>query len=68
MTELCPLMPRLKSGIWPVFCPKVDYFGQIFLNIDLKFILPCIYLNIDRETKLEVNRTQNYQLRLQKAT
>ena len=39
MIELCPLMSRLKSGIWPV------------LNIDFKFVLPCIYNKIDRQTK-----------------
>ena len=51
MTELCQFMFRLKSGIWP--------FGHFFKDINFKFVLPSISIKIDRQTKLEVNRTQN---------
>ena len=34
----------------------------------LAYFGPGIYNKIDRQTKFEVNRTQNYQFSLQKAT
>ena len=43
------------------FRPKIDYFGHIFKDIDFKFVL-LIYIKIDRQTKLEVNRTKNNHL------
>ena len=68
MIELCPLMSRLKSGIWPILGLKLAILSHIFQDIDFKFVLPCIYNKSEGKTKLEVNRTQNYQFSFKKAT
>ena len=59
VTELCQLDGRTLKLAY--FRPKIDYFGHIFKDIDFKFVL-LIYIKIDRQTKLEVNRTKNNHL------
>ena len=59
VTELCQLDGRTLKLAY--FRPKIDYFGDIFKDIDFKFVL-LIYIKIDRQTKLEVNRTKNNHL------
>ena len=61
MTELCQLEGRALKWHLAYFGPKVGYFGHIFRDFDLKFVLPIIYIKIDRQTELEVNRTQKWQ-------
>ena len=55
---LCPWMSRLKNGIGLFWASSWLFWPH--------FVLPCIYIKIDRQTKLEVNRTQIYRLSLQK--
>ena len=58
MIELCPLMSRLKSGIWPILGLKLAILATFFKISTSK---------IEGKTKLEVNPTQNYQFSLQKS-
>ena len=37
---------------------KIGYFGNIYWDMDFKFVLPFIYINNKWQTKLEVNWTQ----------
>ena len=57
MIELCPLMSRLKSGIWPILGLKLAILATFFEILTLNLFCPNIYNKIDRQTKLEVNRT-----------
>ena len=34
------------------------YFGQMFWDMNFKFVLPSIYINFHIQTKFEVNQTQ----------
>ena len=52
MVELCPL----KVGL---FLAKIGYFGHIFGDLDFKFVLPTIVINIKEETQLESQLDQN---------
>ena len=60
---------RLRSKVAVVlFWPKIGYFSHIFKDIDFEFVLLIIYIKIERQTRLEVNRTQNVYFGSQKAT
>ena len=68
MTELCQLEGHPLKRQLVYFGPKVDYFFATFFKISTLFFLPIIYIKIiDRQTKLEVNRTQNDHFSLQNA-
>ena len=43
MTELCRLIVRHKSGIWPFLGLKLAILAAFFKDIDFKFVLPSIY-------------------------
>ena len=60
MTELCQLMFRLKSGIWPILGLELAFLATFFKISTSNLFSPSF--------KLEVNRTRNYNLSLQKAT
>ena len=47
-----------KSGVLAYFWLKIGYFGHIFWDMDFKFVLPIIYINIKGKIQLEVNWTQ----------
>ena len=47
-----------KSGVLAYFGLKIGYFGHIFWNMDLKFVMPIIYINIKGKAQLGVNWTQ----------
>ena len=55
------VMPHLmfmrQSGIWPIFCQFMVILAKL-LDMDLKFVLPDIYINSDIQTNFEVNQTQ----------
>ena len=53
-----PIQSWGKSGVLAYFGPKIGYFGHIFWDVDSKFVLPVIYINIKGQTQLEVNWTQ----------
>ena len=57
MTELRPLKGVVPKWQLAYFGPKIGYFGHMFWDMDFKFVLPIIYINIDIQTKLEVNWT-----------
>ena len=55
------LMFLPKSGIC-LFVPIDGHFGQMFWDMNFKFVLPFIYINFDIQTKFEVNQTQISQI------
>ena len=46
-----------QSGIWPILCPLMGILANL-LDMDFKFVLPRIYMNVDTQTNFEVNKTQ----------
>ena len=57
MTEIFPLEGHAPKWQLAYSRPKVGYVAQMFWDKDFKFVLPIIYINIDIQTKLEVNWT-----------
>ena len=51
------LMFMRQSCIWPIFCQLMAILAKV-LDMDFKFVLPCIYRNFDIQTNFEVNQTQ----------
>ena len=51
------LMFLCKSGIWPILCQLMAILTNL-LDMDVKFVLPRIYINFDIQTKFEVNHTK----------
>ena len=48
MTKLRPLEGIGLQKWWLAhFGPNISYFGQMFWDLDFKFVLPIIYINID---------------------
>ena len=43
---------------WPIFGQKLAIMANFLYNMDFKFVLPIIHINIKVQTKLEVNWTQ----------
>ena len=43
-------MPKLmflcQSNIWPILCQLMAILAKL-LDMDFKFVLPCIYINFD---------------------
>ena len=58
MAELCPNSKMGKSGVLAYFLLKIGCFGHIFWDMDVKLVLPLIYINIKEQTQLGVNWTQ----------
>ena len=46
MAELMPNQSRGKSGVLAYFGLIIGSFGHIFWDMDFKFVLPIIYINI----------------------
>ena len=46
-----PIQKMGESGILAYFEPKVCHFGHIFWDMDFKFVLPIINIDIDSLTK-----------------
>ena len=46
-----------QSGVWPILCQLMAILAKL-LDMDFKFVLPCIYINFDIQTNFEVNQTQ----------
>ena len=61
-----PIESWVKSGILAYFWLQVCYFGHIFWDMDFKFALPLIYINVKGKIQLEVNWTQIDHFGLQK--
>ena len=61
-----PIQSWGKSGVLAYFAPKIGHFGHIFLDMDFKFVLPIISIDIKGQTELEVNWTQIDYFSLQK--
>ena len=38
-----------KSGVLAYFGQKIGYFGHVFWDMDFKFVLPFIYIDIKGE-------------------
>ena len=47
-----------KSGVLDHFGQIIGYFGHIVQDMDFKFVLPIICINIAGQTNLKVNQTQ----------
>ena len=58
MTELCPINVLAQKWHLTYFVPIDGHFGQMFLDMNFKFVLPHININFDIQTKFEVNQTQ----------
>ena len=43
--------------IWPILCQFMAILAKL-LDMDFKFVFPCIYINFDLQTKFEVNQTE----------
>ena len=56
MAELCQLEGRAAKWQLAYFGPNDGYLGHIFWDIDFKFVLLIIYIKIEAQTNLEVNR------------
>ena len=52
-----PIESWRKSGVL-LFRPKIFYSRHTLWDMDFKFVLPTIHINIKGETQLEVNWTQ----------
>ena len=61
-----PIQSWGESGVLANFGLKIGYFGQIYWDMDFKFVLPIIYINSKGQTQEEVNWTQIYQFGLLK--
>ena len=53
--RVIPIQSWGKSGVLAYFGLKIGYFGHIYWDMDFKFVLPIIYINIEGQTQLEVN-------------
>ena len=49
-----------KSGVLAYFWLKIGYVGHIFWDMDFKFVLPTIVINIKGETQLESQLDQKW--------
>ena len=47
-----PIQSWGKSGVLAYFWLKIGYFGHMFWDMDLEFVLPIIYININGKTEL----------------
>ena len=56
--RVMPIESWGKSGVLAYFWLKIGYVGHIFWDMDFKFDLPTIHINIKAETQLEANWTQ----------
>ena len=63
---ILPIQGWGKSGILAYFGLKIGYFGHVFWNMDFKFVLPIIYIDVKEQTQLEVNWTEFYRFGPQK--
>ena len=52
-----PIQSWSKNGVLAYFGPKIGFFGHIIWEMDFKFVLPIISIDIKEQTKLEVNWT-----------
>ena len=51
------LMFLCQSGIWPILCQLMAIFANL-LDMNFKFVFPCIYINFDIQTNFEFNQTK----------
>ena len=59
MTELCQINVFAQNWHLIYFVPIDGHIGQMFWDMNFKFVLPDIYINFDHlQTKFEVNQTQ----------
>ena len=58
MTELCGINILAQKWHLTYFVPIDGHFGQMFCDMNFKFVLPFIYINFDIQTKFEVNQTK----------
>ena len=58
MTEPCQFNVLAQKWHLAYFVPIDGYFGQMFSDLNFKFVLPIMYINFDIQTKFEVNQTQ----------
>ena len=52
--RVMPILRLGKIGILTYFAPKVGHVGHIFGDMDFKFVLPVINIDIEGQTKLVV--------------
>ena len=55
MTKLYPF--NVHAPKWPILCQLMEILAKL-LDMDVKFVLPYIYINYDIQTNFEVNQTQ----------
>ena len=48
--RVIPIQSWGKSGVLAYFGLKIGYFGHIYWDMDFKFVLPIIYINIEEQT------------------
>ena len=53
--RVIPIQSWDKSGVLAYFGLKIGYFGHNFWDMDFKFVLPIIYINIKGKPELKVN-------------
>ena len=58
MTELCSINVLAQKWLLAYFVPSDGHFGQTFLDMNFKFVLPIININVDIQSKFKVNQTQ----------
>ena len=56
MTELCLFNVLAQNWHLTYFVPIDGHFGQMFSDMNFKFVLPSIYINVVIQTKFEVNQ------------
>ena len=59
MTELWQFYVHAAKWHLAYLLPIDGHFGQMFSDMDFKFVLPIIQINLDIQTNFKVNRTQS---------
>ena len=50
-----PIQSWGESGVLAYFGQKIGYDGHIFRDMDFKFVLPIVYINIKGQIQLDPN-------------
>ena len=58
--RVMPIESWGKSGVLAYFWLKIGYSGHIFWDMDFKFVLPIIYINIKGKTQFKMGQLPTF--------